>query len=294
MHNEISKLKILITRVIARRAVSGVIRPNTESEPVNLIFARAHQLSLALKHISPTWMSEEIREEVRVLFNFSHTDGFASQLWFKAEDCSMVGEGAEECAVLIPRQLHAGLNAPEELCEYLEASERASALSQIAGCVIVLATKWGEVSQRSYSIGHLPGTIYIDWFPGLAVRSLEALVHESAHCLLNELLEEDPSCVEKLRSAPVVWSPWKEKFRPPFGLLHAAVAFSQVTLVFEQLLHNRFERSTHTYIRERMQSELGHLESSRSDIEKILKSVSDCCLRQDIQTLLNYADLPTD
>lgn len=84
----------------------------------------------------------------------------------------------------------------------------------------------------SYSMAKFPYTIYLDWSDDLFIFG-ECLLHESAHCWLNDSFKASN---EPVSTEPFGPSPWKNgAIRPAFGLIHAAHAFSILTNYFNQV-----------------------------------------------------------
>lgn len=80
----------------------------------------------------------------------------------------------------------------------------------------------------SYSLGALPNTVFTDWSEDPVILG-ESMLHEGAHCWLNAALAAER---EQLAREPLVYSPWKDTGRPPFGLIHAVLAFSLLATYF--------------------------------------------------------------
>lgn len=96
---------------------------------------------------------------------------------------------------------------------------------------------------RSYSVTDLPGTIFLEHHPSPFVNA-ENIIHEAAHCFLNECLAASGEKVDSV--SPRWWSPWKNELRPTFGFLHACFAFSVVT-IYQRLLSGREDAATVAY-----------------------------------------------
>ena len=68
--------------------------------------------------------------------------------------------------------------------------------------------------------------------PNDALRVIESIVHEAMHLQLT-LIEHDLPLVDT--SASTHFSPWKDTYRPPRGVLHALYVFRVIDRFFEQL-----------------------------------------------------------
>lgn len=84
----------------------------------------------------------------------------------------------------------------------------------------------------SFSLSNHIGAIFLSFLDNQA-WFLETLVHEFAHNLLNILML---SCSLIADQEKVFYSPWKEKPRPAYGLLHALFAFTHVESLLTKLL----------------------------------------------------------
>ncbi len=110
----------------------------------------------------------------------------------------------------------------------LQSASFAKFVQPSAGVVVLLQERRTADACSSYSLSGIGGSVYTDWTKS-PVRFAEALLHESAHCWLNESLA---ALGEDLPLSPLWHSPWKGTQRPAFGILHATFAFSVLKSFF--------------------------------------------------------------
>jgi HEXXH motif-containing protein len=136
----------------------------------------------------------------------------------------------------------------------------------------------------SYSVGALPHTVFTDWADDPLVVG-EALVHESGHCWLNAALLADG---ERLPSAPLLPSPWKGVPRPPFALLHAALAFSLVAAYFQaQLEDGALGDVAREYCNMRANIEEHRVRAAHDDVGRVLELVGSESIRQAVENQMS-------
>ena len=166
--------------------------------------------------------------------------------------------------------------------------QRAVAIAEDVGCgyyldaalAIVILMKQRELDEptNSWSVSSLPGTIYMDYqiHPALVAKDL---IHESAHCWLNECLD---ACRESLPSKEAFYSPWKRKMRPAYGIIHAGFAFSCVHNFLTALLGTDIEipHDVHTACERHLEKETHNLCQARATIESALELLQTQHIRQ--------------
>ncbi|MEU7997621.1 HEXXH motif-containing putative peptide modification protein [Micromonospora sp. NPDC049060] len=104
-----------------------------------------------------------------------------------------------------------------------------SFVTAATGVVVTMEVRDQRDTTQSYALKALPGTIFIDVVQD-PVRLGELILHESAHTLLNEVFT---ACGVELDPAARWYSPWKQAYRPAYGLLHAGFAFGVLQKYFE-------------------------------------------------------------
>jgi hypothetical protein len=134
--------------------------------------------------------------------------------------------------------------------------------------VVLMDERPGDGTTNSYSLTAFPGTVYTDYTPH-AVRLGECLLHESAHCWLNERLG---AAAEDLPLEPMVFSPWKNTMRPPFGIVHAVLAFSVLTQYFRYFARQEdTSPEMRDYCQKRMETEIRILKDVRPSVRSLLR-----------------------
>ncbi|MCA6622919.1 MAG: hypothetical protein IM542_10180 [Pseudanabaena sp. M165S2SP1A06QC] len=164
-------------------------------------------------------------------------DALSSNLWlgcpslmlFRMSDCITISDPRNESSAFIPlvqQSSRKGLGASEMLSEAAALINLWSDwinLSQHVGQIVILHVFPSTDTMRSYTLSMLPCAVYTDLVNN-PIQLAETIVHETAHNQLNEYIGNPFS----LPQEPTWWSPWKQKYRPAFGILHAVYAFSSV------------------------------------------------------------------
>jgi hypothetical protein len=151
-------------------------------------------------------------------------------------------------------------------------------LLEVALAVVVLMKPRAlEEPTNSWSTTALPSTVYTDYqaHPALLAKNL---IHESAHCWLNECLD---MCGEVLPPDETFYSPWKEKRRSAYGMIHSGFAFSCVHNFLVTLLANDsgLSREASTACEQHLVTETRRLNQARSTIESALELLKSNDLR---------------
>ncbi|MBE1582299.1 HEXXH motif-containing putative peptide modification protein [Nonomuraea angiospora] len=139
----------------------------------------------------------------------------------------------------------------------------------------------------SYSMAKFPYTIFLDWSDDPFIFG-ECLLHESAHCWLNDafLAFEEP-----LSTEPFGPSPWKDGvMRPAFGLIHAAHAFSILTSYFRDVKDDPSVSSeTREYCAVREKVERARLRSAEVTVTRALDQMRAQELAEVVRFEMSYA-----
>ncbi|WP_175883870.1 HEXXH motif-containing putative peptide modification protein [Burkholderia sp. BCC0044] len=145
------------------------------------------------------------------------------------------------------------------------------------GIVVSFGDASGRNTHRSYTVAQLPGTVFIEKTAS-DFQMKEALVHEGAHCWLNDALV---ACEEVIvRSETRFHSPWKGEWRPAFNFLHAVVAFSTVTrFLASELAKGNFVDQSYEVLNFRLREHLLKLSQANQSFYEVLREISDIRLR---------------
>lgn len=125
----------------------------------------------------------------------------------------------------------------------LKASARVYSLVSLFGNFILPLKPSPNGNHLSVSFKHRPGIVYASWSQDDS-EVLEAIVHESDHQCLYEIINEDSLFTDhavNLRSS--FRSPWRKDPRPLSGLFFGFSAFVTVGVFWEELLSKNFLRS---------------------------------------------------
>jgi HEXXH motif-containing protein len=135
----------------------------------------------------------------------------------------------------------------------------------------------GELDEsNSWALTGVPMTVYTQ-APRGAVRPAEAVVHESAHNLLNAVLHARDV---RFADQPVWYSPWKRTDRPAFGIVHAIFAFSALVDYWDAVLARPdIGERMRGYCRMRLDSETRILATMGETVDACLSQTGDPVVR---------------
>jgi hypothetical protein len=164
-----------------------------------------------------------------------------------------------------------------EALSYVAAAGLQAYLEEGMAVAVLLAQRAPADVTASYSVTALPGTVYTDWTPD-AVRLGEGLLHEAAHCWLNECLA---ACGEQLPAEPTWYSPWKNRPRSAFGLLHAAFIFALLLHYFDHISQGEtFPLRARQYCRARKEAEAQRLHQVAPSVREALRLLRSDAVRE--------------
>jgi hypothetical protein len=156
---------------------------------------------------------------------------------------------------------------------------------EAAGVVVVLGKRRGP-GLLSYTLRSFDGTVFSDWTEEPFYLA-ESLLHESCHSWFNTWLD---AINLNLPSQPELFSPWKDARRPPFGYLHAVLAFSTLTLFFKATRNDRgLSLDVKRYCEHRMSEERERLRLVERDVRRLLSSIRNDRLEVLISRQLDLA-----
>jgi HEXXH motif-containing protein len=128
----------------------------------------------------------------------------------------------------------------------------------------------------------LPCAIYTDLVNN-PIQLAETVVHEAAHSQLNEYIGNPSS----LPQEPTWWSPWKQKYRPAFGILHAVYAFSSVLNFLIYLYQSKIgDERCHRQLHRRILQECRRLNEAQQPFEEATRVINNDILQ--IYLLANF------
>ncbi|MGI5151694.1 aKG-HExxH-type peptide beta-hydroxylase [Plantactinospora sp. CA-294935] len=142
-------------------------------------------------------------------------------------------------------------------------------ITSVTGVVVTLQVRGRRDTTQSYALKALPGTIFIDVVQD-PVRLGELILHESAHTLLNEIFA---ACGVDLDPEARWYSPWKQAYRPAYGLLHAGFAFGVLQKYFE--FHAAASDRPSAYARVRAEIGAEQWDLARGSVRDALAEVRD-------------------
>ncbi|MBD2470940.1 aKG-HExxH-type peptide beta-hydroxylase [Nostoc sp. FACHB-145] len=233
---------------------------------------------------------EKYRKNVLEHLNTLLEDALSSTVWlgcpsimaFHESDCITVVDTRNESSAFIPLNKQSSEKA-------LEASGMLSnaffliqlwpgwaCLSKHVGQIVTLKNlPPGTNTMRSYTLSMLPCTVYTDLVNN-PIQLAETVVHEAAHNQLNEYIGNPSS----LPQEHTWWSPWKQKYRPAFGILHAVYAFSSVVKFLIYLYQSEIcDEHCHHQLQRRILREWHRLNEAQQSFEEIAKLVDDNILQ---------------
>ncbi|MFY1576721.1 aKG-HExxH-type peptide beta-hydroxylase [Verrucosispora sp. WMMD703] len=142
-------------------------------------------------------------------------------------------------------------------------------ITSVTGVVVTMQLRADRDTTQSYALKALPGTIFIDVVQD-PVRLGELILHESAHTLLNEIFA---ACGVELDPEARWFSPWKQAYRPAYGLLHAGFAFGVLQKYFEY--HAAADERPSAYARIRAEIGSEQWDLARGSVRDALTEVRD-------------------
>lgn len=151
--------------------------------------------------------------------------------------------------------------------------------------VVSLHPRRLDEATSSWTVSVLPCTIYTDYYPAPALMGKD-LVHEAAHSWLNDCLT---ATRDRLEGEAEYWSPWKQRHRTPFGIVHSGFAFSCVVNFLTWLIGVATQEQVVGYCARRLPAERARLVEARTGIERALELVRDDRVRQMVRAELASA-----
>jgi HEXXH motif-containing protein len=137
--------------------------------------------------------------------------------------------------------------------------------------VVALHARRLNEATSSWTVSTLPCTVYTDHYPVPALMGKD-LVHEAAHSWLNDCLA---ATRDELAGPAEFWSPWKQRNRTPFGMVHSGFAFSCVVNFLTRLAAVTTDPVLAGYCEQRVPAERGRLTEARRGIEGALGRTRD-------------------
>lgn len=129
----------------------------------------------------------------------------------------------------------------------------------------------------SYSLTPFPLTVYSDHVDDPVCLG-ESILHESVHCWLNQCLRATGTV---LPEQPQWYSPWKDRLRPAFGILHAGVTFALLTVYLRRARDlPTTGRVSRAYCSARLEDALARLGCARPAYAEAARLVGDASLRR--------------
>jgi hypothetical protein len=139
----------------------------------------------------------------------------------------------------------------------------------VTGVVVTLESRGYQEITNSYTLKALPGTIFLDTVTD-PVRLGELILHESVHTLLNDILA---ALAIELDPASRWFSPWKQTYRPAYGILHAGFAFGVLQRYFQFHGYQRDQPSAYARIRADIGAE--QWDQARESVKQALEEIQD-------------------
>jgi len=162
----------------------------------------------------------------------------------------------------------AAVTAAIALLNELDSSEP---IRQSLGLVVLLNRREIGEPASGWTTTAFPGTVYLDWYSKAEFLAKD-LVHESTHAWLNDALD---ACAVDFSPDESYYSPWKERLRPAYGMLHSIAAFSKVTNFLTRLYGFSHDPAVKEYCKIRVQQEQGRLKEAQSSAYAVLALVDD-------------------
>jgi HEXXH motif-containing protein len=170
--------------------------------------------------------------------------------------------------------------------DVVQLTERASAAALDAGygwlvrnalgVVVTLHQRRLDEATSSWTVSRLPCTIYTDYYMHGTLLGKD-LVHEAAHSWLNDCLTVTSEELDDSKAE--YWSPWKQRNRTAFGIVHSAFAFSCVINYLGWLRDQTPDPDVLAYCERRLPSERARLAEAASGIELAFKAIAEDPLR---------------
>ena len=163
---------------------------------------------------------------------------------------------------------------------WLKLGDHADYVGSTLGVAVVLSRVGQADTTRSYSLQGLPATAYCE-LASDSLRVAEVLLHESAHCWFNEQLLANQRTLEE---TPRWFSPWKDCQRPAFGILHGALAFSGMCLLFAAALESdRSSSFQRLYCQYRCRTEGLRLQAVEASAAEAARQLGRSALREHVE-----------
>lgn len=174
-------------------------------------------------------------------------------------------------------------SAPDEITHLVKEASAAAVeagygwlVQHALGVVVTLHERRFDEATSSWTVSRLPCTMYTDYYPDGPLLGKD-LVHEAAHSWLNECLTVSAEQLDDSQAA--YWSPWKQRARTAFGLLHSAFAFSCVINYLTWLRDNAPGPQPLAYCDRRLPDERARLAEAAPGIESVLEDIIDDPIR---------------
>ena len=139
------------------------------------------------------------------------------------------------------------------------------------GTVVLLTEHDLFGTSNSWTTRAMPGTIYTDWTAD-PMASGCAFIHEASHLWLNEAFRATrfPAPSDQL-----YFSPWKGEPRYQLGFLHAAFAFSMVSIYCARALESQPAPPTRRVLEMTQERERSRLSLARATLEQAVQGIDD-------------------
>lgn len=161
--------------------------------------------------------------------------------------------------------------------EYLETS---------LAVVVWLERRTLEDTLDSYSLTPFPLTVYSDHVDDPVCLG-ESILHESVHCWLNQCLRATGT---ELPEEPQWYSPFKDRPRPAFGILHAGATFALLTAYLRRAAAlPTTGRVSRAYCTARLHDAMQRLDAARTAYGEAVQLVSDEGLRRWLRMAFDIA-----
>ncbi|WUI00399.1 HEXXH motif-containing putative peptide modification protein [Spirillospora sp. NBC_00431] len=151
--------------------------------------------------------------------------------------------------------------------------------------VVSLHPRQLNEATSSWTVGPLPCTVYTDYYAFGELMGKD-LVHEAAHSWLNDCLAVTG---DTLDGPAEFWSPWRQRYRTPFGIVHSAFAFACVVNYLSWLREHSDDARVAAYCAQRIADEQDRLTQTLPGITRSLEVVRDERVRQMVQAELETA-----
>ncbi|WP_339413617.1 NUDIX hydrolase [Pseudomonas sp. EA_35y_Pfl2_R5] len=158
------------------------------------------------------------------------------------------------------------------------------------GNICILQEKDLLSATDSYTLSGLPSTIYCDYIEN-TYRLAEIILHEATHNWLNEALR---AYEIKLDQNKEFYSPWRKKFRPAVGILHAALVFSRLIGFFEVLIaRDELAEYELVYFTRKLESEKLVIMENIEMLSEVLGMLEQapaikCVIAEEINRVINF------